>query len=235
MKDKDISTLVYSGSYNGYSAIAMAYAAYRLKLKSIVFLNSKATGSNKPSNITTIKNSSQIKKLHALNTTIYICPNYRTARNLLYETTQYKNWKMKLGYYIVPMGLNDENGIMINLLSKQIKKSFKVDGFNTMSKIRMWLVAGSGGILMALVKALPNAHFFVLLTGGGKYFSKLSETIKLHTNITVINNYKIEKYEIDDINYHKYYESVRGYDSQIFPYVKKYGENNDFIWNVGSD
>ena len=39
----------------------------------------------------------------------------------------------------------------------------------------------------------------------------------------------------ESFDYKKYYESVDNYDSLIWPYVKKYGKDGDFIWNVASD
>ena len=33
----------------------------------------------------------------------------------------------------------------------------------------------------------------------------------------------------------KYYKSTSGYDDRIWPYVKEYAKNGDFVWNVGAD
>lgn len=232
MLTKNIDTLVYSGTYNGYGAIATAYAAYRLGLKCKVFLDSKGIGELKSSLRKDIIKSTQVKKLAALNAEIILCNNYRNARNALYETTQNADWSMKSGYYIMPMGLNDTAGVMVKLLSKQIKKAWVCDKKHSVhDKMRFWLVAGSGGILMSLVAAFPNSHFFVYQTGGGKYLDRLNKETAKYDNITVVNDYKL-RHTYND--YAKYYESIKGYDSVIFPYVKEYGEDGDYIWNVAS-
>jgi len=233
--DNSIKTLVYAGSYNGFGAIATAYSAYKLNLKCIVFLSSIGTGSNKEENYDKIIKSKQIRTLIALNAKIYLCKNYREARELEYKISQYEDWKIKPGYFIVPMGLNDSDGIMINLLSKQIKKNIKNTNLNK-KNVRIWLVAGSGGILMSLVKAIPKASFYVLLTGGGKYIDMVKQLIKennkeKNTTIIIVNDLDISGITNDS---DKYYESVKGYDNQIFPYVKKYAKDGDYIWNVGS-
>ena len=235
--NNSIKTLVYAGSYNGFGAIATAYSAYKLNLKCIVFLSSIATGSNKEESYDKIVKSKQIRTLIALNAKIYLCKSYREARELEYKISQYPDWTMTPGYFIVPMGLNDSDGIMINLLSIQIKKAIKNNNNFKSKNIRIWLVAGSGGILMSLVKALPNATFFVLLTGGGKYIDMVKQYIAQNKNNKKNNISIINGLDISGVinNSDKYYESVKGYDNQIFPYVKKYAKDGDYIWNVGSD
>ena len=237
-KKPQINHLVYSGAYNGFGSIATAYAAKKLGLKCSVFLGSFAVGNNKPTPATEIQKSSQIKKLAALNANIFVCKTYRDARNKLYETTQHPDWTMKHGFYIVPMGLNDDAGTMIKLLSKQIKKAWHTTPTTptTTKKMRFWLVAGTAGILFALVNVFTKSEFFVYLTGGGQYLetviAKINEHNKDHDNIHIINKYKLKPHTTND--YKKYYESIENYDSKIFPYVKEYGKNGDYIWNVAS-
>ena len=58
-KNKDINVLVYAGAYNGFGAIATAYAAYKLGLKSKVFLSEMKNGSKERSLNKEIINSRQ--------------------------------------------------------------------------------------------------------------------------------------------------------------------------------
>ena len=112
-----IDTLLYCGTSNGFGAVASSYAANKLNLKSYVFL------SGDKNNV----NTRQINTMKALGAVITICPTYREARNLEWKMANNPNkkWTTLDNIYVVPMGLNDENGIMIDLLSKQIKKESK--------------------------------------------------------------------------------------------------------------
>ena len=151
-QNKNIDTLVYCGSPNGFGIIATAYAAYKNNLKCEIFIFG---------DINYVINSRQYNTLLVLNAKVYQCSNYKNAANLKYDMSQYitlNGYEDKKNYYIVPMGLNDDKKIMVNLLSEQLSK---VITFNIK---RIWLVAGSGGILEALEKTLPDAHFFVLIT-----------------------------------------------------------------------
>jgi hypothetical protein len=119
---------------------------------------------------------------------------------------------------------------MIKLLSKQIIKASKETKLENENDLRIWLVSGSGGIANSIALAYPKAKLFILPFGGLKYKNKLIEWSKNNENITII------KEEIlDNSLYNIYYNSVSNYDSLIFPYVVKYGNDNDFIWNVASD
>ena len=229
-----IKTVLYAGSCNGFGAIATAYGAYKLGLKCEVFLSKipDLTDDN-------IFESRQINTLHALDANIYLCPTYPEARELEYKNSTIKigkkSWKTAPEYYISPMGLNDDDKIMINLLSKQIIKSSKNTILENYNNPRIWLVTGSGGIAMSLSKAFPFAKLFILLTGGGRHKKNVYDWAKNEKNVFIIKNESIldNKSEINDR--HLYYSSVTGYDDLIWPYVKKYGKDNDFIWNIASE
>ena len=119
-----IEYLVYAGISNGFGPVATAYAAYKLKLNSIVFLAKKTNMTYQE-----IISSRQVSTIHALGGQIYLCNDYRSARNKEYEFASIinsdKTWKDKENYLVIPMGLNDDNGIMVKLLSTQIKKAIK--------------------------------------------------------------------------------------------------------------
>jgi len=232
-KNKNIKTLLYAGSSNGFGPIACAYAAYKLKLKSHVFLveNNNSDEKNK------IYDTRQINTLHALNANITICNSWKKSRNLEYKLgfENTINWKPNDEYYVCPMGFNDDSQIMVNLLSKKINKSMKNTLLSETKNPRIWLVTGSGGILMALHKSFPNAHFIILLTGGGKYKQKIIDWSSEFNNITILKNDSFLDNKKERLNRKSYYSSVENYDDLIWPYVKKFAKSNDFIWNVSSD
>jgi hypothetical protein len=223
-KNKNIKNLVYSGVYNGFGAIATAYGCHKLNLNCFSFLSKK----NQNQTINELKETRQISTLMALNSNIYICNNYVNAKKMKYEISNDDKHSLKDDFYIVPMGLNDEEGIMINLLSKQIKKASKNTILEENKNPRIWLVSGSGGIAMSIKKAFPNAFLYILLTGGVKYKKKIKEWSKKEKNVEIIINENFQ-------NILNYYPSVKNYNDLIFPYINKYSKCGDFIWNVSSD
>jgi hypothetical protein len=231
-ENPQIKTVLYAGTCNGYGAVATAYGAYKLGLNCEVFLSKTDSTENE------IFRSRQINTLHALNAKIYLCPTYREARELEYSLSTVKvnnKWNTLPQYYISPMGLNDHNEIMTDLLSKQIIKASKNTLLANHPNPRIWLVTGSGGIAMSILKAFPNANLFILLTGGGKYKKKVYDWAKNNKNVFIITNENKLNSRDERKNRYLYYSSVKNYDDLIWPYIKKYGQHNDFIWNIASD
>lgn len=251
-KNPDVKTLTYCGSFNGFGALATAYCAYKEGLNCEVFLSKMATNSKvREINKDELYNSRQIITLVGLNAKIHLCSDFRTARKLQYSITtrEVKNkphtWELINGYYNIDMGLLDKEGIMPELLSKQLKKASKntilenltkKSGKNddkNQNKPSFWLVAGTSGIAQSLIKAFPNSKINILLVGGGKYFDESLKFLKSQKNVVILTN-ELNKEELRT-NRAKYYKSTRGYDDRIWPYVKEYAKNGDFVWNVGAD
>ena len=126
------------------------------------------------SDITEILNSRQVLTMLALDARIYLCSNYREAKNNSYQAAYLDNDD----YFDIPMGLNDLDNIMINMLSEQIKHALKGTILQKTKKPRIWLVAGSGGILMSVAEAVGNCKMFIYLTGGGKYIRRVISYIR---------------------------------------------------------
>jgi hypothetical protein len=231
LKNNDkIDTLLYAGTSNGFGAIASAYTAYKLGFKSQVFLSGPVNE----------KNSRQINTLLALDSKITLCPTFKEARKKQYSISDApkKNgsgWSVLPNFYNVPMGLNDENGVMTTLLSKQIKKASKNTIINDVKDLRIWVVGGSGGIAQSILKAFPHCKLHILLTGGGQYREEVIRWSKTVPNSVILikKDQSLENSNAKNIG--NYYSSVKNYDDLIWPYLKKYGKSGDFIWNVSSD
>ncbi len=251
-KNPEIKTFTYKGTYNGYGAVATALAAKLNGYKSELFL-SRIPTSSKPVKKTReeIINSRQVITSLSLNAKVHLCDTYRDAKKLQYSLTtkeipgKKNEWEFINGYYNLDMGLLDEKGEMVNILSEKIKEASKGTILSTnINKPRIWLVVGSSGISRSLKKAFPDCILFALLVGGGKYYKKALEWCEKTKDVIVLNkneNYKLnnKNRELDDKNVEeeriKYYESTSGYDDRIWLYVKKYGKDGDFICNVSSD
>ena len=179
-----ITTLIYTGSSDGFGALAVAYASYKLGLKCNIYLSGNMSDA--------ILKSRQITTLQSLAANIKLCPTWDLAKKLMNKESYDQStpiWKPFPGYYIAPMGLNDNEGVMTNLLSKQIIKASK----NLLSSnIRIWVVAGSGGISNAIVKAFPNAKLFIYLRGSGRT-KQIIEWASHNPNVTILNSKHINK------------------------------------------
>jgi hypothetical protein len=225
-----IETILYAGVWNGFGGIAIAYSAKKLGKACNIYLTKEGKDEKE------IFSSKQYKTLKSLKANIYLYNTYREAREAEYNISTIEinknKWKTLPEYYIAPMGLHNDEGKMTNMLSKKIIKASKNTILEEYKNPRIWLVAGSGGIAEAIYKAFPNATLFLLLTGGGKYKKRVCDWAKEKENIILIQEEKdIKKKD----NRSLYYSSVKDYDDLIWPYVKKYGSNLDFIWNIASD
>jgi hypothetical protein len=238
-KNSEIKILQYAGVWNGFGPLATAYAANKLKLRSEVFLSAVPTGSNLKTPLQKIEDSRQINTLHALGAEIHLYPTYKQARNEEYEKSTVvigKNeWSIKPEYMIMPMGLNDSEGIMIKMLGAALKKAATDSIVKSHKTTRIWLVCGTGGIMRAINTAFPKALLFILFTGGGKYKDAASEWAISKKNITILDSLPESELKQYSEERKKYYKSVAGYDDQIWPYIKKFAQDGDIIWNVASD
>jgi hypothetical protein len=242
----NIKTVTYCGTFNGFGALATAYAAYKLGLACEVFISKVATNSKfRMLDKKELYNSRQIITLVGLNAKIHLCNDYKTARNLQYSLTTREiekgKWELINGYYNFDMGLLDKDRIMPTLLGKQLKKASKntildekyMKNINSKTMATFWLVSGTSGIAQSLLHAYPNCKINILLVGGGKYYKESLEFLKSQKNVVILSG-ELNKEELR-LNRNKYYKSTSGYDDRIWPYVKEYGKDGDIIWNVGAD
>ena len=239
---KDLATLCYTGTYNGYGALACAYAAKKMSLASVVCLSRIGTGQTIPMDIHTIMQSRQIKTLMAFDAKIYICDDWKEARQMTYSIAHKEDWTPKKGFVVLPMGLG--TSFTVRLLAGQLKKA---SNKAKMKGARIWLVAGSGTIAKSLAMAFPNSELFLYLTGGGKYVKEVKKWASSDVErIHIVNDWPLpdKKNAEGDVkgdvkgdnnggSSPLYYNSIVGYDYNVLPYVIQYGKDGDFIYNVG--
>jgi hypothetical protein len=232
LKDNpNIKYILYSGLSNGYGNVVTAYAAYKLNIKSILFLAKVHSMTDEE-----IKSSRQVSTIHALNGKIYLCDDYGLAKNKKYEINDDKNQIPKKDHFMVPMGFNDENDTGAKILAKQLKLAIKNTELIKHKKKRFWLVMGVGGLLHALYKLFPNSEFFVYIVSKGRFLEESINWCKSH-NINILNEFKLNENKLNKLNLKRedYYNSTKNYDDLIWPYLIQYGKSGDYIWNVASD
>lgn len=245
-KNPEIKTFTYCGTYNGFGAVATAYASYLLNKNCEVFLSRVPMSSKYVSKTNEeILNCRQIISLIGLNAKVHLCNDYRSARDLQYSLSTKEipgkkdEWELINGYYNVDLGLLDKKGIMVNILSNQIKKASKKTILENYKNPSFWLVAGTAGIARSIKKAFPDATLYLLFVG--KYEPDTILWTRQTKGIIVLNgnpdypiNTDISNEDIKS-NRELYYNSTSGYDDRIWKYVKKFAKNGDFIWNVAAD
>lgn len=138
-----------------------------------------------------------------------------------------------------------------NILEKMFYYSYHNDSkIKIEPKIdRLWLVAGSGTLLKILSEILPNTYFCVVAVGKKIWPDQLPKnrsTLYVHTPekkyFDTIKKYKSKKYwKSSGVNKQNFWElsdndipytSSKNYDSKIWEYVKFFGQDGDFVWNV---
>lgn len=225
-----IEYLVYAGICNGFGPVATAYAANKLKLKSIIFLAHDGWSRSE------VISSRQVSTIHALGGQIYLCRDFRSARIKEYEfasiTLSDQTWEDRDNFLVLPMGLNDDKKVMVKILSRQITIATKKTSIKEATNLRIWLVMGSGGIFEAIYKCFPNASYYVYITGHGRYIEKAKDIVR-GKRVTILNYVKLK--QPNPLKRADYYDSVAGYDDVIWDYLVEFGRDGDFIWNVASD
>ena len=223
-----IKYIMYSGMCNGYGIVATAYAAYKLNIKSLLFI-SEISGMTRKQ----IISSRQLSTIHALGGVVYLCNDYKKAAIKKWETYYDINHIPKKDHFMLPMGLNDENDSGSKILLKQLKSAIKNTEISlNKNKKRFWLVMGVGGLLHTLYALFPNAEFFVFIVSKGRYLEQSVTWCKNH-NIHILNVFKLNKK--NNLKRENYYNSTKNYDDLIWPYLLQYGKSGDYIWNVSSD
>lgn len=89
---------------------------------------------------------------------------------------------------------------------------------------RLWVAGGSGVLSRALAKAFPETELCIVQVGR-KIYSDVLENIK-HRLYVSPEPFRRNAEIIPP------YHSLRHYDAKIWRFVRKYGENGDYIWNV---
>lgn len=147
------------------------------------------------------------------NTTVY-------ELNATLDKLQQEANKLKdSNHYIISFGADDP--LFIKELYNSLKKII-----NIQPKC-IWLVAGSATILKVLYKIFPKT-FFNVVQVGKKIWPDQLESNRTKLYISSEKFYDIAEYQPP-------YPTVGTYDAKLWVFFMKYGQNGDYIWNVGKD
>ena len=215
-------TVLYAGVYNGFGAVAAAFAARRLGLRCAVFVAKLRPGQAAQE----VERSRQVTTIRGLGASAVVYSTYLEARRAEYAMAD-----ADPACLVLPLGLKDESGFTVNLLAERVKEA-AIGVAAVESARRIWVVSGSGGVAAALHAAFPAARIMVLPTGGAKHREKVRRWAAKESGVQVVQEERGLSASGDVV---KYYDSVVEYDAKLWPYVKKYGMGGDVVWNVASD
>jgi len=211
MRKIEYDEFVYAGPSLGFAQVALSYACLILKKKATIFVEGN---DSHLSDLAAGEYGGKIFK-------VFNRRNPATLKQVQEMAFNYVRDKKDGKTFLLPFGFDDTE--FKNFLIKSLKESLP-QNFNPK---RMWLVAGSATLLQVLSHVLTGTHFLVVQVGKKVWEDQLPEG---RATLYIAP----EKFYEKSI-YPPPYKSVRTYDAKLWQFVKKFGEDGDYIWNVAKD
>lgn len=206
IKDKGFEEVVTYGTVYGYGQVATAWCCKQVGLSCTIFL---------PKTFPRTKMTKEALKLGAVIVDVSPYNGYPTTSVISKKAYNYasedKDRKM-LG-----LGLDDPDYI------QALSDGIKIAKGNINPK-RIWVAGGSGVLARAIAKAFPDTKLCIVQVGR-KIYPDVLEGI--NHNFYISPEPFRRNAEIVPP-----YVSLRHYDAKIWKFVRKYGQNGDYIWNV---
>jgi hypothetical protein len=201
--------VVYAGPWNGYAQVALAIACKKYGKKATVVMSKGDYWTNKKA------------KKYGANLIIH------PGATLMELQAKAEEYGRLTGAYVMPFGFSSDE--FKDELLKQISAAVERandDVVNAATTATIWVVAGSGTLARVLQKIFPHAKFSLVEIGRKVYMDDMDKT---RTKI-----YKTGMSLYRDSPELPPYSSPSTYDAKVWPFVKKYGEPGDIIWNVAA-
>lgn len=198
-------TFNYASPFCGYAQIALAIACKH---------------NNAQCNIAAVKENSLISYYSQIasknNAKIYTCDNLEEAEILSTSLDGFK----------IPLGFN--HPIYKEYFKTTLKEQF--DLLNLPKKATVWLPVGSGTLIQAVRKCIPNKIIGVDVGVLPKIDSRISNLYKLE-NVEIISTFEpfVKKAEVIPP-----IPSNPHYDAKLWRFLFQKAKNNDLWWNVAT-
>lgn len=208
MENIDKSIFIYGGPVQGYAQIALSYSAYLTHKKAVVIVE-------KRQNLFPL--TRYAKSFGAF---IKEVPQPAYLEKILeYSKKFYEQDKKER--YLIKFGADED------IFTENMKKNIKEAWGDNEHPEKLWLVAGSTVLLNVLYSVFPKTFFNVVQVGRKIWEDQLdSKRTKLYISKEKFTRVAVEQPP---------YPTVSTYDAKLWTFVKRYGEDGDFIWNVGKD
>lgn len=214
---KDYDEFVYAGPSIGFAQVALTVACVKMNKKVTLFIQN--TLDNIP-NLTF-----WCQKLGANVFMFY--DKLNIIEDKAKEYVENKN-----NTFLIPFGL--ESPIYTNFLYEELLKVINPE----INPKRLWLVIGSGTLLRVLARIWTETEFLPVQVGKQLWEDQYEpEVWNRMGGRERINQLKAPQKFFESVYGRNLppYKSVPNYDAKVWQQVIKYGENDDYIWNVASD
>lgn len=221
--------IVYAGPEGGMAQVALSYCCAlwnqfhknspETHKKVVIFVQA-------PVNPHYEKNSPLCLLARELGADICFGTHYRTLKDTQTSAEDFvakMNQKTPESAILMPFGMKSDEFGIAKIFEDALREALK----DIAPPKRLWLVAGSGFILDILHKIYPDTAFMVVQVGKKIWEDQLGAKDNLY----------IEKYKFTESvpkNLLPPYKSIPWYDAKLWEFVMKYGEDGDYIWNVGA-
>lgn len=205
IKDQGYNEIVTYGTVYGYGQVATAKGCKEVGLKCTLFVPSVI-----PRTPYTLEAMSYQPNL------IEIAPWPKTSQLAKLAADYASHFPHSK---LLQLGLDDPE--FIESLARAISES--AEGVINPKKI--WVAGGSGTLARALAKAFPEATIAIVQVGMTIWPDILQQIPKHELYVAP------EKYTQNAI-FQPPYKSLSHYDAKVWRFVRQYGQDGDFIWNV---
>lgn len=212
---------VYVSPYNGSAQLTLAYSSLYTGKRVTIIINKK-----RPMHPLT-------KKALSYGVINLIEIENGNFKKLNEYANNYIEWKEKEkgNNYIklLNLGFNDET--YINTFVEKIKQAFPESLLKNKER-RFWVPSGSATLINTLYKVFPKDIYtkttFIVVQIGKTIWDDM-----LDLSRTII--YRTDEHFYKQAKEQPPYPTTESYDAKIWHFIKKYGENNDYVFNITKD
>ncbi len=223
LESTNYDVYIYAGPSSGYAQVALSIAAQQTGKIAVIFVEYSRGNAHLPEKARSwgaMLYNVSMRKRDRNGYFIEIPAPFRVVRQ---TAESYYDKLLKSGIRVTMMPFGGGCEEITNFLRIRIGESLPVN-FNPK---RMWLVAGSGTILGVLSELLPTTFFEIVQVGNRIWPDQLPiNRSRLHIAPERFFNVAISQPP---------YPTVRTYDAKLWQFFEKFGQNGDYIWNVGKD
>lgn len=206
VKSQGYNEIVTYGTVYGYGQVATAWCCREVGLLCTIFLTE------------TYPRTKMTREAINLGASVIdIGPDNGYPTNAVLAMKARKYAEKEEDRRMVELGLDDPD--FIQSLAEGIS-----EGKGNINPKRLWVAGGSGVLSRALSKAFPETELCIVQVGR-KIYPDVLEGIK-HKLYVSPEPFRRNAEVIPP------YTSLRHYDAKIWRFVRKYGEDGDYIWNV---
>ncbi|MFA6165807.1 MAG: hypothetical protein WC700_04265 [Gemmatimonadaceae bacterium] len=210
----EVKTLLYTAPYNGYGPVAAAAAAAALGLACRLVLTRRPIGSSTAATQVEAENSPTVQIARRFGAQIEFADTWAdlVQRGRTLERDPSVFW--------IPLGFHDAR--FSALLGEKIREAA-----TGIDPSRIWVVAGTGALALAIAAAFPKAHVIVVPAARDdpKAVKKVRDATAGESRISIFARGDVPRAPTP-------YPTVVGYDSLAWDAAVADGLDGDYVWST---